>query len=180
MSNLGLLNEPKNIIELFTFDLTTFFFEEDFEEIDCSEEQGMFMVEYKKNLPWTELDLFSQVVFRIFNDKENLEGSSHINVKFPSNPDLVSEKHLESLTNILFKIYGWDDDSNGEWNEKDKENYKQNKLERIWTLGEGRFIYTVKITQEENGQMNLNILFFNHLLRLSNQKISYTTNEFGN
>ncbi len=85
MNNQGLFIEPNNIIELFTFDLTTFFFEEDFEEVDCHEEKGVLMVEYQKQLPWVELKLFDRVIFRVFNDKDNIVGSSHINVKFPIN-----------------------------------------------------------------------------------------------
>ncbi len=179
MSNQGLFSEPNNIIELFTFDLTSFFFEEDFEEVDCIEEKGVLMVEYQKQLPWIELKLFSQVVFRIFNDKNNIIGSSHINVKFPINPELLNPDSLAELTNTLFKISGWDDGSNGEWSFNDTLLFKKNKFERIWTLGEGKYIYTVKLTQNESGEIVLTILFFNHLLKLINQSISYSTNEFG-
>ena len=82
MAAFGLFNDPKNIIELFTFDLTTFFIEDDYEEISCIEEAGVFMIEYEKVLPWTEHGLFNSVVFRVFNDKKNIVGSNHINVRF--------------------------------------------------------------------------------------------------
>ncbi len=57
--------------------------------------------------------------------------------------------------------------------------FKKNKFERIWTLGEGRYIYTIKLTQNELNEVVLNILFFNHLLKLINQSISFSANEFG-
>jgi hypothetical protein len=84
MVPFGLFKNPKNIIELFTFDLTTFFYEEDYEEIESQEIDGVFMIEYEKALPWTELGLFEKVFFRIFNDKTNIVGSSHINVTIAS------------------------------------------------------------------------------------------------
>lgn len=179
MDNLGLLSEPKNILELFTFDLTTFFFEEDYEEIDCCEEKGVFMVEYKKSLPWLELDLFDYVIFRVFNDKENIIGSSHINVKLPANIQFQSEDLVIKLTNALFNIYGWDDESNGSWTNQDLPLYKKGAYYRNWTLGEGKYVYSVKVRQDKNKSVSLQILFFNHLLKLSNQTISQPSNEFG-
>lgn len=179
MDKLTLLEEANNIIELFTFDLTTFFFEDDFEEIDSHEEKGVFMVEYKKNLPWVELNLFDQIVFRIFNDKENLIGSSHINASFPANKKYQNETNLSELTNNLFNLYGWDDDSLGSWTTKDSDHYKKNAFKRIWTLGEGKFIYTVKLIQNSDGDISLHIMLFNHLLKLTNKSISSPSNEFG-
>lgn len=178
MDNLGLLSEPKNILELFTFDLTTFFYEEDFEEIDCYEEKGVFMVEYKKNLPWLELDFFDHVVFRVFNDKENIVGSSHINVKMPANVQFQTNELVKKLTNTLFNLYGWDDESKGDWIETDTSAFKIGQLTRTWTLGEGKYVYTVKLQQDENKGVLLQILFFNHLLKLNNQTISFPGNEF--
>ena len=166
MSVFGLFKEPKNIIELFTFDLTTFFFEDDYEEISSNEKEGVFMIEYEKTLPWTELGLFNSVVFRVFNDKNNIIGSNHINVRFTSQIDeLENNKNLIKLVNKLNKIYGFDDENHGGWTESDNTNNEAVKIIRQWTLGEGKYIYTVRI-RIKNNTVLLEILFFNHLLEL--------------
>jgi hypothetical protein len=161
----GIFKEPKNIIELFTFDLSTFFYEDDYEEISCVEDGGVFMIEYEKNLPWTEVGLFNSVVFRVFNDKKNIIGSNHINVRFSVEYGENNKNSIVKLINKLYKIYGWDDENRGKWSEMDDENIEKSKLIRQWTLGEGKYIYTVHISMENNILL-LEILFFNHLLKL--------------
>lgn len=168
MTLFGLFKEPKNIIELFTFDLTTFFYEEDYEEISSKEEQGVLMIEYEKNLPWTEMDLFEKVIFRVFSDKTNLDGSNHINVRFPSEAEASNLKNTAKLINALYRIYGSDDENKGEWTSSDESIFKAPGLLRQWTLGEGKLIYTVKLDYTQNHQLILHILFFNHLTQLIN------------
>ncbi len=165
MSGFGLFKEPKNIIELFTFDLTTFFYEDDYEEISSTEKGGVFMIEYEKILPWTELGLFNSVVFRVFNDKNNIVGSNHINVRFSSIIEEYPNQDVMKLVHKLTKIYGNDDDNEGTWAESDEKAFKEGTLRRQWTLGEGKFIYTVRIVMNNN-TLKLEILFFNHLLDL--------------
>lgn len=169
MNAFGLFKEPKNIIELFTFDLTTFFYEEDYEEISCDEQDGVFMIEYEKSLPWIELDLFNKVVFRVFNDKNNIIGSNHINVSFPADDEQLTLQNLKKLVNKINKIYGWDDENRGEWTTSDETNFNEGFLERQWTLGEGKYIYSVKINLTPRDGLVLKILFFNHLLELINK-----------
>ena len=165
MSAFGLFKEPKNIIELFTFDLTTFFYEDDYEEISCIEQDGVFMIEYEKILPWTELNLFNSVVFRVFNDKKNIVGSNHINVRFST--DIVEGVHINisKLVHKLYNIYGSDDDNNNDWSDNDKKKIETESLIRQWTLGEGKYIYTIRVYIKE-GKLLFETLFFNHLLEL--------------
>jgi len=165
MSAFGLFKEPKNIIELFTFDLTTFFFEDDYEEISSNEKDGVFMIEYEKALPWTELGLFNTVVFRVFNDKKNLNGSNHINVRFSYNITDFPNKHIIKLVNKINKIYGFDDENRGEWSENENNYLTTNQLIRQFTLGEGKNIYTVRLSTKDKVLL-LEILFFNHLVEL--------------
>jgi len=161
----GIFKEPKNIIELFTFDLSTFFYEDDYEEISCVEEGEVFMIEYEKALPWTEVGLFNSVVFRVFNDKKNIIGSNHINVRFSVEYSKNNKSYIVKLINKLYKIYGWDDENRGEWSDIDDEKIEKSELIRQWTLGEGKYIYTVHISMGNNTLL-LEILFFNHLLKL--------------
>jgi hypothetical protein len=169
MNAFGLFKEPKNIIELFTFDLTTFFYEDDYEEISSDEQAGIFMIEYEKSLPWLELNLFNKVVFRVFNDKNNIIGSNHINVRFPAKEDQINLQNVKKLVNKLNKIYGWDDENRGEWTAHDENDFNKGFMERQWTLGEGKYIYSVKVTLNIRDGLALKILFFNHLLELINK-----------
>lgn len=167
MDIFGLFEEPKNIIEMFTFDLTTFFYEDDYEEIACTENEGVFMIEFEKALPWMELGLFETTVFRVFNDKRNILGSNHINVRFTSKITDSSKRYIVKLVNKLNIIYGLDDDNSGSWMEKDDEALKLFKLKRQWTLGEGKSIYAVRLLINDS-VLVLEVLFFNHLVELTN------------
>lgn len=165
MSGLGLFMEPKNIIELFTFDLTTFFYEDDYEEISSHEKDGVFMIEYEKALPWIELGLFQSVVFRVFNDKNNIIGSNHINVRLSAPIDENTHSSVVKLVHKLTQIYGSDDDNQENWTDKDAHNMASGCLKRQWTLGEGKYMYTVRLSAGTQ-LLKLEVLFFNHLLEL--------------
>jgi len=171
MSAFGLFKEPKNIIELFTFDLTTFFYEDDYEEISCVEQDGIFMIEYEKTLPWTELNLFSSVIFRVFNDKKNIVGSNHINVRFSVDIDESIHNYIAKLVHKLYNIYGSDDDNFDDWLDSENKALLTNSSLRQWTLGEGKNIYTI-LLHIKNHILFLEILFFNHLLELIKQEIN--------
>ena len=123
------------------------------------------MIEYEKTLPWTELNLFNSVVFRVFNDKKNIIGSNHINVRFANEFDAGAKKDIIKLVYKLYKIYGSDDENKSDWSENDDNALELKKLKRQWTLGEGKFIYTVRLSMK-NDDLLLEIIFFNHLLEL--------------
>jgi hypothetical protein len=169
MSKVGFFKSPKNITELFTFDLTTFFFEEDYIEVSGDEKEGVFMIEYEKILPQIELGLFTKVVFRVFNDKKNIIGSNHINVRFPAEAGNIKLPTIKKLIYKLAEIYGGDDENRAEWTENDESDYNKGYLDRQWTLGEGKNIYSVRLTMNSKDGLVLNILFFNHLLGLINK-----------
>jgi hypothetical protein len=61
---------------------------------------------------------------------------------------------------------GWDDENRGEWSDRDKTDFNDQVFERQWTLGEGKFIYSVKVNYNNKYGLQLKILFFNHLLDL--------------
>lgn len=167
-------NETNLILELFSFDLTTFFVEDDFEIIECKEESCTFMVEYEKNLPWFELDLFDKVIFRVFNDKKNFTGSSHVNLKLPAPKEIVTKDKIKHLTNEIVKKYGKDDNKNNEWNQQDDKNFDNKNFERYWTCGNDKYVYAIKLTQNKKGDFDFSILFFNNLLKIINQTVSFS------
>jgi hypothetical protein len=169
MNTFGLLKEPKNIIELFTFDLTSFFYEEDYTEIHSEEVDGIFMIEYSKELPWIEHELFENVVFRVFNDKANIVGGNHINVNLAATPEKLTVEKVHKLVDQLYQIYSYDDENKGQWSQSDLGDFQQKTLERLWTLGENKNIYSVKLTYSSKYGLELKILFFNHLLNLLNK-----------
>lgn len=167
MAMFTMESRTSTILDLFTFDLTTFFLEEDYEEVICMEEAGVFMIEYEKRLPWIELDLFDNVVFRVFSEKRNITGSSHINVDFPVEQKIIDEKRLQVLVNKLTEICGKDDENKGDWNNLDNTKLNSGLIERFWTRGEGKNVYTIKLTYIKSVGLTFKILFFNHLLNLT-------------
>ncbi len=166
MTILSVFNKPKNILELFSFDITKFFSDNDYEEVQSNDIDGIFMVEFEKQLPHVELSLFDKVVFRMFNNKKNITGSNHVNITFPANDRYITKSRMKSLVNTLFDIYGHDDEHRGEWSETDDQDYADKTLEREWILGEGKEIYTIKLSFTEKYGFLVKILFFNHLIEV--------------
>ncbi|MFA6402277.1 MAG: hypothetical protein WCX31_11740 [Salinivirgaceae bacterium] len=169
MSKIGFFKSPKNITGLFTFDLTSFFFEEDYTELSSDEKEGVFMIEYEKILPHIELGLFNKVIFRVFNDKKNIRGSNHINVSFPAEPGNTKLPAIKKLIYKLVEICGGDDENRADWTINDESDFNNGYLDRQWTLGEGKNIYSVRLTMNSKDGLVLKILFFNHLLELINK-----------
>ncbi len=159
---------PQNMIEFFTFDLTTFFLEDDYEEVHSEELDGMFMIEYEKHLPWIEYDLFEKVVFRVFNDKNNIEGSNHINVRFPASPKKCNEAAVKKVAGVLFEMFGPDDSKNKAWPAIPGEAYNARPIALEWTKGEGKNMYRVELKINKAKELVLTIFFFNHLMNLLN------------
>ena len=164
MSILDAQNKPKNILELLSFDLTKFCADNDYCEIESKDIEGVFMVEFEKEFPLVELGMFEKVVFRLFNDKNNINGSNHINVTMPANPRYITSARVKSLINSLYGIYGYDDDRKCEWNDADMTAFAEKDLERQWTVGNDKCVYTVKLSYTEKHGLILKIFFFNRLV----------------
>ena len=159
------LFKNKNILDLFLYDLSTFFYDEDYQQISCEEIRGLFMIEYEKTLPWTELNIFDKVRFRVFNDKKNIIGSNHINVTLFNEGIILTNREVKNVVNKLYNIYGKDDNNKGEWTQEDELDFKENIFGRIWTLGEGLDVYSITLSISPYKELLLNILFFTNLLK---------------
>lgn len=166
MSILDSTNKPSNILELFSYDLTKFFADNDYTELQSKDIEDVFMVEFEKRFPYVELGLFERVVFRMFNNKTNINGSNHVNVTMVANNRYVTKERLQALSNSLFDIYGFDDDGKGEWTNNDDKDFVAKDFERQWTLGDGKFVYAIKLSYTENRGLVLKIFFFNRLIEL--------------
>lgn len=164
MSNSETSDKPQNILELFSFDLTKFFADNDYCEIESKDAEGVFMVEFEKEFPLAELDLFESVIFRLFNDKSNITASNHINVTLPANPRHITESKVKKLVDAIYNIYGYDDDRRGLWNDSDSTSFKDKDLERQWTIGSGKRVYAIKLSYTDKHGLYLKIFFFNRLL----------------
>ncbi|MBR2195126.1 MAG: hypothetical protein IJ911_05870 [Salinivirgaceae bacterium] len=170
MSILDATNKPKNILELLSFDLTKFFADNDYCEIQSKDIEGVFMVEFEKEFPLVELGMFEKVVFRLFNDKNNINGSNHINVTMPANQRYVTSSRVKSLINSLYNVYGYDDDRKGEWDDADLSAFAEKDLERQWTVGNDKCVYAVKLSYTEKRGLILKIFFFNRLMESLNRE----------
>lgn len=159
------LYNNKNILDLFIYDLSTFFLDEDYKQVSCEEIQGLFMIEYEKTLPWTELNIFTKVRFRVFNDKKNIIGSNHINATLFNEGIILTNLEVKNVVDKLYEIYGKDDNNKGEWTEEDEIDYKENIFNRTWTLGDGIDVYSITLNISPYKELMLNILFFTNLLK---------------
>lgn len=162
MSPVKTNNTEQTILDCFTYDLTSFFFDE-YKEIDSEETPATVMIVYEKELPWLELDVFNAVQFRIFFDKENLTGSNPVNVKFISKEKKGSLSNLQRIVDKVISIYGQDDYRKGDWDESDENAFTAKQFRRVWTVEQGESF--ISIEYNETDGINLNILFFNNMLQ---------------
>ena len=115
--------KEKTILDILTFDLSTFFYG-DYQEINSEEIEGTFMIDYEKKLPWSEFDIFDYLYFRVFNDKKNIHGSNHINATLINKEIELEKEKITEMLNKLFHIYGVDDLKRGRWELNDDEDFK--------------------------------------------------------
>ncbi len=160
--------KEKSILDCFTYDLTSFFYD-NYEEIDSEETPATVMIVYQKDLPWTEFDIFDAVQFRIFFDKESLTGSNPINVKFISKNKQISSKHMQKMVDKVVSIYGKDDYNQNSWTNKDMELFETKQYRRVWTIEQGDSFVSIEYT--ENDGITFNILFFNNILKETEEPI---------
>ena len=160
---MSFFKEPKNVLDLFTYDLTTFFYE-DYNEINSEEILDTVLIDYEKTLPWKELEVFNRVVFRVFIEKTNVTGTNHINVTFFAD-DGYAKEDLEKIIEKITRIAGIDDNRKGFWSDSDAENYENGFIDRMWTLGKNDNIYSLRLTYDPDQGPQLSILFFTNLLK---------------
>ncbi len=153
--------KEKSILDIFTYDLTTFFYG-DYQEIESHDTEAMFMIVYERKLPWSELDLLDTVQFRVFFDKNNFTGSNPINVRLLARDFDVTTSKLKGLVDNIAELYGKDDNGKGEWSEEDEEEFNNNNWERRWSIQEGESFIT--LYYNENG-FEMNILFLNNIIK---------------
>jgi hypothetical protein len=168
MSTFESNKKETSILDCFTYDLTSFFYD-NYEEIASEETPATVMVVYQKELPWTELDIFDAVQFRIFFDKENLTGSNPINVKFISQSKQSSKKNLQNILSKILAIYGDDDSRKGKWNKNDDEAFLSKSYRRVWTIDQGESFVSLEFNEPDG--TTLNILFFNNMLKVAENQI---------
>lgn len=160
---MDFFKEPKTILDLFTYDLTTFFYE-DYKEVNSEEILDTVLIDYEKNLPWKEFDVFNRVVFRVFIEKTNITGTNHINVTFYADEGYTKE-HIMRIVEKVTRITGIDDNRKGFWSSSDDENFEKGHVDRMWTLGKNENIYSLRLIYDKNDGLQLSILFFTNLLK---------------
>lgn len=157
-----------SILDCFTYDLKTFFYDQ-YEEIDSEETPATIMIVYEKNLAWKELNIFDTIQFRIFFDKDNLTGSNPINVKFITKEKELGLDKLSYIVGKILGIYGKDDFEKEDWSQEDEEAYQNNNYRRVWTIDKGESFINIEKNEKEG--ITLSILFFNNLLKSEEETI---------
>ncbi len=159
------LSNPKTILDLLVYDLTTFFYEDDYEEIYSEEILDTFLIDYQKKLPWLEMDVFDRVIFRVFTEKTNLTGTNHINVTLLSRDLDIPLDKTENILIMLEELYKADDNKRSLWLEEEKLNLLNGNVIRMWTLGEEKNIYSIRFNYNKGKGAQLQIMFYTNLLR---------------
>lgn len=160
---MSFFQEPKTILDLFTYDLTTFFLE-DYKEVNSEEILDTVLIDYEKILPWKEFDIFNRVLFRVFIEKTNVTGTNHINVTFFAD-DGCAKKDVIKIVERITRITGIDDNRKGFWSNTDDVNFDLGKASRMWTLGRNENIYSLRLGYSHESGLQLSILFFTNLLK---------------
>jgi hypothetical protein len=150
-----------DILDLFTYDISSFFYD-DYEEIDSEETPATVMIVYEKKIPWAELDIFNTIQFRIFFDKENITGSNPINVKFTSDIKEISSSDLKNIIKKIVSVCGNDNQGNGIWSKNDKKAFAAKSFRKVWSIEGGESFITIEYNKDG---LTLNILFFNNLIK---------------
>jgi len=168
MSTFNSHKKEKSILDCFTYDLKSFFYD-DYKEIDSEETPATVMIVYEKELPWIELEIFNSVQFRIFFDKDNLTGSNPVNVRFITKSKSNEVKQLQHIVDKVVSIYGHDDYRKGEWDNSDNEAFTSKQFRRVWTIEHGESFISVEYNASDG--ITLNILFFNNMIRETEDQI---------
>jgi hypothetical protein len=159
--------KERTILDILTFDLSTFFYGE-YQEINTEEVEGTFLIDYEKKLPWSEFEIFDQLYFRVFNDKKNIHGSNHINATLINRDTEYGKNNVVDMLDKIFQIYGLDDLQKGKWEERDEDEFLNKTFMRTWTIGKEENIYTIQIKFDNEQKLSLSILLFTNLLRETN------------
>ncbi len=161
MSFFGTPKKGKNILDLFTYDITTFFYG-DYEEVESADTEFMFMIVYERPLPWVEMGCLDTIQFRVFFDKENFTGSNPVNVRLFAKKAMPTVEAITKMVNNIHSIYGKGDDERGEFTEQDKIEIERQDWERRWTIEKGESFITAYFRPIG---LELNILFLNNLIK---------------
>ena len=153
--------KEKSVLDLFTYDLTTFFYGE-YEEVESHDTEAMFMIVYQRKLPWSEMDLLDDVQFKVFFDKNNFTGSNPINVRLFNSKSEVNEQKVAALVRSIVELYGVDINKKDYWDDDDSQAFVQRSWQRKWSIQEGESFIT--IYYNESG-FEMNILFLNNIIK---------------
>ena len=159
------ISKPQHILDIITYDLSTFFYEDDYEEVYSEEILDTFLIDYRKKLPWKEFGIFDRIIFRVFTEKSNLTGTNHINVTFHSEELTVPHDKAMILLTDLENLYGSDDNRRGLWQEEEKVKVESGQIMRMWTLSEELNVYSVRLRYTIEKGMELQIMFYTNLLK---------------
>lgn len=153
--------KEKSVLDLFTYDLTTFFYGE-YEEVESHDTEAMFMIVYHRKLPWSEMDLLDDVQFKVFFDKHNFTGSNPINVRLYNVKAQITLPKIKALVRSVVDLYGTDTNGRGLWDDEDQQGFDSVLWERKWSIQEGESFIT--IYYNESG-LEMNILFLNNIIK---------------
>src|ERR1035437_566659 len=124
------IEQPINLLDVFTFDITSFFGNE-YQIISTEDSPAVQIVDYEISLPKIELEVFDTLHLMVMFDKFFIESDTHINATFRKKQNQLNFEEIKNITNYFHKIYGNDDSKNKKWTKKDVEKVKDFTFNRI-------------------------------------------------
>ncbi|NOZ47994.1 MAG: hypothetical protein GXO79_14630 [Chlorobi bacterium] len=153
-----------SILDWLQFDLSNFFLQE-YEEVYSEEIEGLYCIDYEKKLPQLEFNIFDMMRLRVFSKVKDIESSEHINTTFFTRENEWNISKLNNLVELLFNLYGLDQNGKGLLNDEDISDLKLNIFNRTWTLGTDENVHMLQLTKKEEEGLEFHIVFLKSLLR---------------
>jgi len=170
MTHKTSIDQPNNLLDVFTFDITCFF-ENEYQIISTEDSPAVQIVDYEISLEQLELGIFDTLHLMVMFDKFFIESDTHMNATFRSKQKSVDISEIKKITNNFHNIYGNDDSKNKKWTKSDVEKIKDYSFNRIWPTGHGDSF--LKLAYKQDSGFELSILFLNNLLDNLDKKIIF-------
>jgi len=170
MTNTTVIENSKNILDVLTFDITSYF-ESDYQIVKTEDSPAVQIVDYERVLAESEFNVFDTLHLMVMFDKFFITSDTHMNATFRSKNRQVTIDEMKKITNFFYELYGSDDAKRKKWSKVDASKLKDYTFNRLWPTGLGDSF--VKLAYKEDTGFEVSILFLNNLLEILGKKIQF-------
>jgi len=170
MKTMEFQSGKNSILDVIKFDITQFFVG-GYTIISTEDMAVIQIVDYEKQLPDVEFDLFDTLRLMVMFDKYLVNSDTHINATFYTKNKNISIKGIEHITNYFHHLFGVDDAKNAQWTEEDEKAIENFTFNRIWPTSNGESFIKLSYTQTKG--LEFTLLFLNNLLESLGKRIPF-------